>query len=178
MNKIKDLNTFNEWKAVFDSYLDKMEEEMKEFLEPLGLQLVLDDKYNFSGKPWLAVYEKSRNLIKDNIILLGINFPRIYSKMCELDIDEDNFNIEAQARITVGHEIGHGLVDFMKSTVRLDEARQFPNLHKVLICSKIREERIVEEFGESLFPEATSVYDSILRDALDELIEMKSTENN
>ncbi|MBQ5456925.1 MAG: hypothetical protein IIT63_14075 [Prevotella sp.] len=178
MNNIKDFTAFNGWKATFDDYLEKMEEEMKVFLEPLGLQLVLDDKYNFSGKPWLAVYEKSRNLIKDNVILLGINFPRIYSKMCELGIDEDNFNIEAQARITVGHEIGHGLVDFIKFSVRLDDARKYRNLHKVLICSKIREERIVEEFGESLFPEATSVYDSTLRKALDELIEMKSTENN
>lgn len=178
MNKIKDLNAFNKWKTVFDSYLDEMENEMKEFIEHLGLQLIFDDNYNFSRKPWLAVYVKSRNFIKDNIILIGINFPRIYSRMCELDIDEDNFNIEAQARITVGHEIGHGLVDFMKSTVHIDETRQYPNLHKVMICSKIREEKIVEEFGESLFPEATSVYDSILREALDELIKMKSTENN
>lgn len=38
---------------------------------------------------------------------------RIYSEMRKRGIDNDNFNIEAQAKITIGHEVGHALCEYL-----------------------------------------------------------------
>lgn len=168
---------FLRWKKKFDSYLSEMLSELRsDYLDGLGLSVEINPNYAFVGGKgrWLAVYEKSSGRIADGVISIGINYPLFYSKMCKMRTDRDSFNIEAQARITVGHEIGHGLVDFIRnlnipSSVSLSE---YPNLSLVLKCSPRKEESLVEEFGEYQFPDATSCWGSVLCDALEELNEL------
>ena len=167
MTDVKSFKDFSDWKTTFDRYLGEMLDEIKEdYLDGFGLSVVMDDKYNFSGKRWLAVYERRRGRIKDGVIAIGINYPKLYSGMCELGTDKDDFNIEAQARITIGHEIGHGLVDFLRSQDKTQASESVEGLVKVRRCSGRYEEALVEEFGESLFPEATLVWSSELGDVL------------
>lgn len=95
----------------------------------------------------------------------------LYSEMRKRGIDDDDYNIETQARITVGHEIGHGLVDYIKH-LDLDASvlKDLPNLRIIKRCGSRKEETLVEEFGCYQFSDATYVYDSVLADAFEELI--------
>ena len=95
--------------------------------------------------------------------------------MKKRDIEQDDFNIEAQARITIGHEIGHGLVDYIKNLkVNNNTLNKLPNTRIIKqIRTTRQEETIAEEFGEQQFPMATRQYDSILDNALEELTTLK-----
>ena len=90
--------------------------------------------------------------------------------MVERGIDKDEFNIEAQARITIGHEIAHGLIDYLvdycdvESDVVDEFVRDYYN-------GDIDDEKVTEEFGEMMFPEATGRYSSYLGNVLDNIIE-------
>ena len=95
----------------------------------------------------------------------------MYEEMKKRHIEEDKFNIEAQARITIGHEIGHGLVDYIKNLkLNGNTLNKLPNTRIIKqIRTTRQEETIAEEFGEQQFPMATRQYDSILDNALEEL---------
>ena len=153
---------FKKWKELFDSYLYEMLNELNvDYLTVLGLRVVIDSDYVFNGgkSRWLAVYERSSGKIGDGIITIGINYPHFYSEMVKRRISNDRFNIEAQARITVGHEIGHGLVDYVKNLdLNKSVLGKYSNLSVIVRCGGNKEERIVEEFGEYLFPDATGVW--------------------
>ena len=92
--------------------------------------------------------------------------------MCEIDTDGDSFNIEVQANITLWHEIGHALVDFFKN-FKIDgyNSRRLIELKgKLNNLTKNKEEQLVEEFGESWFPEGTGVWNSELKDLIFEFV--------
>lgn len=164
---------FEKWKSVFNVYLSEMIDELQtDYLNRLGLSIKINPNYIFNGRKsrWLAVYERSSQQILNGIILIAINYPHLYSEMCKRRIDKDKFNIEAQAKITIGHEIGHGLVDYIKSmNLKLSELKELPNLAIIRKCGEKKEETLVEEFGQYQFPEATSMWNSVLADALEEL---------
>lgn len=164
---------FDKWKKTFDSFLTEMVNELQtEYLDKLGLVIKINTNYIFNGRKsrWLASYERRTQQILNGVISIGINYSLIYSEMCKRGIDKDSFNIEAQARITIGHEIGHGLVDYIKN-LNLDKSilSQVPNIEIIKKCGGAKEETLVEEFGEYQFPEATSCWSCIICDALDEL---------
>ncbi len=165
------------WKKLFDEFMhDNIAELESRYLNRLGLKILIDEDYNFSGakSKWLAVYEKRYNRIEEGNIPIGINYKTIYLEMVKKNTDKDTFNIEAQARITIGHEIGHGLVDYIQSlNIRPEELKNMLSVYKIRECGKTKEEKLVEEFGESCFWEATGVYSCELRDALDELVNYK-----
>lgn len=171
-NLIED-KSFQRWKTVFGSYLKQEISELQEnYLNNLNLKIRVSSNYEFSGRKarWLAAYEKSAQGIKHGIVSIAINYKHLYEEMKKRDIAQDDFNIEAQARITIGHEIGHGLVDYIKTTYRnTDNNKTTPNLMKIFNCSPRQEEEMVEEFGEAQFPQATSVYGSVIEEALEEL---------
>lgn len=164
---------FDKWKTIFDSYLSDMVGELQDdYLNELGLSITINPNYVFNGwkSRWLAAYESSSRKIAHKVISIGINYQKLYSEMCKRHIDKDRFNIEAQARITVGHEIGHGLVDYVKMIDLCEsELKACPNLSVIKKCGYKSEESLVEEFGQYLFPQATSIWDSVLADALEEL---------
>ena len=166
---------FDKWKRLFDSYLKEMVDELQRgYLNRLGLTLKINPNYIFNGgkSRWLASYERKSRQILNGVISIGVNYPLLYSEMCKRNIDKDKFNIKAQARITIGHEIGHGLVDFIKN-FKLDQSflSQMPNVTIIRKCGMRKEENLVEEFGEYQFPEATNCWSSILCNALEELSE-------
>ena len=166
---------FDKWKRLFDSYLKEMVDELQRgYLNRLGLTVKINPNYIFNGgkSRWLASYERKSRQILNGVISIGVNYPFLYSEMCKRNIDKDKFNIKAQARITIGHEIGHGLVDFIKN-FKLDQSSlsQMPNVTIIRKCGMHKEENLVEEFGEYQFPEATNCWSSILCNALEELNE-------
>lgn len=173
IDQIKNSNAaFSKWKKTFDVYLSEMIDELKtDFLDKLGIKININQDYVFNGgkSKWLASYEGRSRKILDGIISIGINYPLMYSEMCKRHIDKDEFNIEAQARITIGHEVGHGLVDYIKNLKYDNSMSEMPNVLVIRKCNANKEEEIVEEFGEYQFPDATSCWDSVLCDALGEL---------
>ena len=166
---------FHIWKNTLNAYLKEEIQELQEnYLDKLGLKIKINDNYNFNtrGKrKWLAAYERQSRQILDNVIAIAINYPLMYEEMKKRHIEEDEFNIEAQARITIGHEIGHGLVDYIKNLkVNDNTLNKLPNTRIIKqIRTTRQEETIAEEFGEQQFPMATRQYDSILDNALEEL---------
>ena len=167
---------FEKWKNTFDIFLNEMIQELQsDYLNSLGLSIRINNNYIFNGpkSKWFAVYERRSQQILNGIISIGINYPLMYSEMCKRHIDKDKFNIEAQARITIGHEIGHGLVDYIKNLeLGPSKLSELPNVTIVRKCGARKEETLVEEFGEYQFVDATGVCDSILSDALEELNSM------
>ena len=88
-------DTFNNWKSIFDNYLNEIISECTDiYLNKMGLKVRIDIDYNFGGKHWLAAYEGSSDDLSRGVITI--------------------------------------------------------------------EEEIVEEFGESMFPEATGRWSSYL----------------
>ena len=173
---------FNKWKDTFNLYLTEMVNELQtDYLNQLGLTIRINPKYIFNGgkSRWLASYERRSQQILQGIISIGINYPLLYSEMRKRGVDKDKFNIEAQARITIGHEIGHGLVDYIRN-LKLEQSllSKLPNVIIVRKCRGQKEETLVEEFGEYQFPEATSCWDSILSDALEELNNINNNDNS
>ena len=78
----------------------------------------------------------------NGIISIAINYPHLYSEMCKRRIDKDKFNIEAQAKITIGHEIGHGLVDYIKRmNLKLSGLKELPNLAIIRKCGEKKKRR-------------------------------------
>jgi hypothetical protein len=160
---------FIKWKTKFDKYLNEMISELQEdFLNVLGIRLKINENYRFTGwkSRWPAAYERKSRKILKGVLSVGVNYNLLYSRMCEMGTDTDNFNIEAQARITIGHEVGHGLCDYMKNCVVRNDTS---NISSVKKCGERKEEEIVEEFGEYMFPDATDIYDSVLFKAFMEL---------
>lgn len=170
---------FHIWKNTFNAYLkEEIQELQANYLDKLRLKIKINDNYNFNtrGKrKWLAAYERQSRQILDNVIAIAINYPLMYEEMKKRHIEEDEFNIEAQARITIGHEIGHGLVDYIKKLkVNDNTLNKLPNTRIIKqITTTRQEETIAEEFGEQQFPMATRQYDSILDNALEELTTLK-----
>ena len=113
------------------------------YLNKMGLKVRIDIDYNFGGKHWLAAYEGSSDDLSRGVITIAVNYSHLDEEMRKRGIDNDDFNIEAQAKITVGHEIGHGIVDY-------------------LVNYYDGENEAIEEFGESMFPEATGRWSSYL----------------
>lgn len=120
----------------------------------MGLKVRIDIDYNFGGKHWLAAYEGSSDDLSRGVITIAVNYSRLYEEMRKRGIDNDDFNIEAQAKITVGHEIGHGIVDYLVNYYDGENEAIEEFVHDYN-DGDVDEEEIVEEFGESMFPEST-----------------------
>lgn len=154
----------------FVGYAHEMVNELKnDYLSKLGLDVWFDKNYNFNGKKWFASYEHEKNMINDGTIIIALNVPYLYKCMKRKGIDKSDFNIEAQARITIGHEIGHGLIDYILNVYDGDSKLADGLIHD-FYDGELDEEKLVEEFGESLFPEATGVWGSDLYSIISDII--------
>ena len=73
--------------------------------------------------------------------------------------------IEIQAIITIMHEVGHGLIDWLR--YKFEGAETTSKLINYLVyCNEDEEEEICEEYGESWISVYTGVYGSVLERAL------------
>lgn len=157
----------------FMEYANSLVEQLQnEYLNSFNLKVVFDENYSFNGKNWVAAYERSKGLINQGTILIALNVPYLYKRMKKMGIKKDDwdFNVLAQARITVGHEIGHGIIDYLIENVNEDNEAWSEFYVDFYNGEYGDEEDLVEEFGKSLFSEATGVYTSDLIDVLDSII--------
>lgn len=160
---------FSVWKDKWDEYMSyTIRDCQKDYLDEWGLKVELDPDYAFTGgkAKWVAAYERQSRRIKTGVIPIAINYRQMYSKMRGARLDKNEYNIEAHARITIGHEIGHALCDYIRllpsdeiryirENLPKDYARDFERI--VSGSNRKYEEELVEEFGESMFTDATGV---------------------
>lgn len=163
-----DMDPFSIWEHKFMGYVDSAIKYADSIIGPLGLKVEINADYNFrgNGQRWLAAYQRRSGQIKNNIILIALNLGLFYKIMKQKGIADDDFNIEAQAKITIGHEVGHGLVDWLRFKTEGQKIPKNTPLGNVLSWSHSQEEEGVEEFGKSFFTNATGVYDSKLEQAV------------
>lgn len=157
----------------FMEYANSLVEQLQnEYLNSFNLKVVFDENYSFKGKKWVAAYERSKGLISQGVILIALNVPYLYKRMKKMGIKKDDwdFNVLVQARITIGHEIGHGIIDYLIENVNEDNEAWSDFYVDFCNGEYGDEEDLVEEFGKSLFSEATGVYTSDLIDVLDSII--------
>lgn len=125
--------------------INKVLTEINDYLTDFGLSCTINTKYDFSGyyKNCVAVYQY-RSVMNNGKIRIALNLPLIMSHE-DIDIDE-------QIEISMWHEVGHGIVQWIKSLRRKDTQAKTA-IFKGKIVKDLRyilnnEEEVVEEFGE------------------------------
>lgn len=153
------MKSTEEWIDIFEnSVSDTISLLQKEYLDFFSLKAVLVKDHNFTGpeKKWYGSYLRERNLLQQNIICFALNIPLIFKQMVIMGKVSDIPNIQMQAKVLTAHEIGHGLVDFLRLQ---NHPLPFPPLSK-------QEESTVQEFGLSFAPEYTHITKSFLKDTI------------
>ena len=144
-------------------------EEINDEISYLNLHVEYVPDYDFTDLGWLAVYIHCPECLDEGVIQISVNYPLMFEMMKKRRIHKDIFNIEAQCRINIAHEAGHGIIDWIRNNIDPDELSPDSALYKVYHVSPEDEEEIVEEFGQSFFPEATGIYSSFLDIAIQNL---------
>ena len=101
--------------AIAQKWIDEELERGNKFLSQYGLSVVFNSNYNFNGAHYencLAIYQCGSVKNKGRI-RISINFPNI-----EKYIGEERYEIEVRA--SIWHEIGHGIVEYLKGLRRKD----------------------------------------------------------
>lgn len=169
---VENSDKFNKFCKLLRKFADECIVDVKdEILNQIWLDAKIID-YNFERKRWLGAYVGGS--VDSGCIEIGINYNLIYKMMVERRVATDRFNIEAQGRITVAHEIAHGLIEYIRWTLLEIVDDYFDDFdsdvqetfNKYIEMSESEEEAIVEEFGEMFFEEATYVSESELNDDL------------
>jgi hypothetical protein len=129
----------------YQQFINNVLAEINEYLADFGLSCSLNPKYDFSGyyKNCVAIYQY-RSVMNNGKMRVAINLPLIMS--------QDDIDIEEQIRISLWHEVGHGIVQWIKSLRRKDTQMK-TGIFKGQIVKDLRyiinnEEDVVEEFGE------------------------------
>lgn len=160
---------FQSWESFFLRQVNEMKVELeRDYLTSLGLRIQFLDNKTFKGESrnWLALYGRTQNVLGKGIIAIALNLPYFYKCMCEMGIEDDEYEIEAQAKITVGHEVGHALIDYFVDYYE-GEAPAVKQFVTDFWNGDIDEEEEAEAFGESMAAAFTGVYDCRILDILD-----------
>lgn len=130
---------------IIDEYLN----DVNEYVQPFGLTVSFNKNYPFRGysAKFLAVYQ-TRSVVSGNI-RIGVNLP--YLKACMANNGIHLKNLKKQINISIWHEVGHGLVEFIKRLRRRATqngsdlfTKEMRKDFKYIIDN---EEEVVEEFG-------------------------------
>ena len=120
--------------------------EINEYLNDFDLSCSINTKYDFSGyyKDCVAVYQY-RSVMNNGKMRIALNIPLMLSH------DLEDYEMKEQIEISMWHEVGHGLVQWIKSLRRKDTQAK-TGLFKGKIVKDLRyilnnEEDVVEEFG-------------------------------
>lgn len=132
-----------------------------EYLNVYSMSVVYNSKYNFSDyySDCIAVYQ--RNSVKTyGKIRIGINIPLLKSF-----IKKNKKKIQKQIEISIWHEIGHGIVEFLKGLRRKD-TQCGTKIFRGKMLSDFKyiindEEYYVEEFGNSMATNGDGIFSSI-----------------
>lgn len=138
----------------WDNVLTKEIESVNKWLKKYGLTCKHNDKYKWS--PWydgaFGVYQ--RGSARKGTIRIALN-PTEFQKYfaCENGVlDEDNEEeLYFAARVTIWHEIGHGMIDYAKMLRRRDTQGKYgvftKPMRKALSELQGNEEYYVEDFA-------------------------------
>ena len=153
-------------------------ENGNDFLSKYGMSVVFNPNYNFQRNDYyrqcVAIYQTGS--VKNNgKIRIGINLPYI-----EKYASEDEY--ETQISISVWHEIGHGIIEYLKGLRRKDtqcgtkvfRGQMLKDFRYILS----NEEDCVEDFGYIMGdpPADTSDLLSFLQDYENEILKLKNQE--
>lgn len=156
----------NVFKNHFLKFVNDIVERANKELSKYELSINIDEEYDFLGyEKWLACYERSLGYIEYGSIEIALNIQKIFEALQKLNASENIEEIEIQAIITIMHEVGHGLVDWLRYNFE-GETTTSKLINYIVYCDDIEEEEICEEFGESWASKYTGVYDSMLKRAL------------
>lgn len=164
---------------IIQRWIDEELEKGNKFLSQYGLSVVFNPKYNFESNDYyrrcVAIYQNG-SVKRMGRIRIGINFQLIK----KLAIEE---NYEKEVRISIWHEIGHGIIEYLKGLRRKDTQcgtmifkRQMLKDFREIIGD---EEYNVEEFGHFMVKDALYTYsalDEFLNDYQDEILRLKNQE--
>jgi hypothetical protein len=167
---INRVNTASTEEAEFEDVVKSTMTEIDKFLNNFGLRAkLLKSTYN----DWVGQY-RSRSS-HTGVLKFSVSIPAIMKFREEIANDNDEFSyidpdVEAslQVRLTLWHECGHGLVEFIKKKRRTD-TQMGTRIFKGNFLKDTRwlmgfvEEDLVEEFGEYMIGER---YESDLYDYL------------
>lgn len=130
----------------YQQFINNVLAEINEYLADFGLSCSLNPKYDFSGyyKNCVAVYQY-RSVMNNGKMRIALNIPLMLSHGL------DDYEMKEQIEISMWHEVGHGIVQWIKSLRRKDTQAK-TGLFKGKILKDLRyilnnEEDVVEEFG-------------------------------
>lgn len=149
------------WEETFDNSVSSSLDEIRiTYTDPLGLE-VEEIPYEFVGieSEWMGAYLRKKNLLKDGKIVFALNRDKIYDRMKSCLLHRSMRNTKMQAQILVYHEVGHGLLDYVRSLQPTEI--QIPN---------VDDETIVTEFARHSSERYTLEFNSILEKLVFEII--------
>lgn len=140
----------------FDDEVSQICQSINEYLSQFGIKAKFNKRYDFSGyyADCVAVYQ-NRSVRRDGCMRFSVNKAAIMSWL----EDEDDFitydDVIDQIRVSLWHECGHGLIDWIKQQRRLDTQRgtgifKGKKLKAVRWLLGFDEEDLCEEFGERM----------------------------
>ena len=149
-------------------------EKGNKFLSKYGLSVVFNPNYNFQRyKSCVAIYQNGSVKNKGRI-RIGINFPLIEKTV-------SNERYEAEIKVSIWHEIGHGIIEYLKGLRRKDTQcgtmifrKEMREEFKMIIED---EEFEVEDFGyEMTNGHGSSALNDFLTDYQNEILQLKNQE--
>lgn len=146
INENDNMNSFSNFKNIIESELLKV----NEFLSPYSLKCVFNYKYDFSSphyRDFLAIYQ--RLSANRGTIRIGINLPKLNESMEEYGLTDINLQI----RISIWHEVGHGIMDYIRFLRRRDTQGKYGVFSK-----KMKNDFSGIENGEEFFVEKFGAY--------------------
>lgn len=162
------------WKDIFEKSLTQSISEISEkYLKPLGLEVIyIEHQFTGNESEFFGVYLRSLNLLKDGKITFSINREKLFSEMKRLGQIKEK-NTRMQVHILTYHEIGHGLIDFIKNMKFTEDEMKTLPYTKTLLSEK-NYEKLAYDFGRSSEKQKTFEYNSLLEKSLYEIIKKKS----
>lgn len=165
-----------------ECYIKQITEAATDYVSRFNLGFYIDESPDFFSNEYyadaIACYE-SASVFEHNELTIALHLKNLYNLYNSTDDVDFNYNLRSDLIITIFHEIGHGLIEY------LCDDSLFPEDGDILIPEIIwddnyDEEEIVEKFGLSFAPDYTYVNskDSELRLAFEYVAEQLSEEDN
>ena len=163
--------------TIAQKWIEEELERGNDFLSQYGLSVVFNPNYDFDRdyyRKCLAIYQNGSVKNKGRI-RIGINFPYI-----EKNIRKNR--CEEEIRISIWHEIGHGIIEYLKGLRRKD-TQCGTNIFKGRMLKDFKyiisdEEISTEEFGYKMadpYSDASYLID-FLQDYQNEILQLKNQE--
>lgn len=136
----------------------------EETLAPAGLHLTIDRRWSFADfdHDCVGVYLRSKKKIGLHKIVIALNEKNIFEHLRENDELNNIEAVKEAAWTTIGHEAGHGLVDFFENAAPESSAARKEFLRHTFM-EDYDEEKDAEDFGARLW---YGTGESILMDIL------------